>query len=206
MRPLRTFVSSVRQALARARIGILTTAATYAASVAIGSIMVHTGNRFALDYRDQLVGQARQQDPASLALQQNRRVNAALLDFSRNLFLSAVPDTITGLAVILPYPLAAHRGWVGGIVSVDSSHESRLRDRNEAFYYLVTLILQLIPYTLAGGAGVTLGIANLRPPLYYRDGPWLIGLPREAILDVLRIYALIVPLFLIASLWEFLAR
>jgi hypothetical protein len=32
-----------------------------------------------------------------------------------------------------------------------------------------------------------------------------LGFPREAVLDVLRIYAVVLPLFLMASLFEFLA-
>jgi hypothetical protein len=44
---------------------------------------------------------------------------------------------------------------------------------------------------------------------YYRSSknkllPKWLGIPKDAILDVARIYLLIVPLFLIASLWEFL--
>ncbi len=66
-------------------------------------------------------------------------------------------------------------------------------------------MLQLVPYSLAGGVGVNLGLANLRPRPVYQGARWL-GLPREALLDVLRVYLLVVPLFLIASLWEFLMR
>jgi uncharacterized membrane protein SpoIIM required for sporulation len=65
------------------------------------------------------------------------------------------------------------------------------------------MILQLIPYSLAGGAGVNLGWAYLRPSPYYVGKKWL-GFPKEAVLDVFRIYIVIVPLFLVASLVEFL--
>jgi hypothetical protein len=103
--------------------------------------------------------------------------------------------------------MVAFRGWVGGIVSVSTgpAHTSRLADPWEAFYYLLTLVLQLIPYTLAGGAGVNLGVAYFRPRPFYQGQKWL-TLPGEAVRDVLRIYVLVVPLFFIASLWEFLAR
>ena len=179
----------------------------YLASVIAGAVMVHTGNQFALDFTDNLVAQAHSEDPSSLALQRGDRLGAALSDFSRNLLLGAVPNTVSGLAVVIPYPLAAFRGWVGGIVSVntDDAHTSRLADPGEAVYYLVTLILQLIPYTLAGGAGVNLGIAYFRPLPFYQGDKWL-SLPSEAVRDVLRIYVLIVPLFFVASLWEFLMR
>ena len=52
---------------------------------------------------------------------------------------------------------------------------------------------------------MNLGIAAFRPRPFYQGDKWL-GLPKEALRDVLRIYLLVVPLFLIASLWEFLAR
>jgi hypothetical protein len=54
------------------------------------------------------------------------------------------------------------------------------------------------------GAGVNLGVAYFRPRPYYQSEKWL-GMPKEAILDVFRIYTLVVPLFLVASLWEFLS-
>lgn len=166
--------------------------------------MVHTGNPFALRYGDNLVAQAHANDPASLALARGDRLNAELSDFGRNL-LGAGADTVGGLGVVFPYPFAAYRGWVGGIVSVDRSHNSRLAEPAEAIYYILTLILQLIPYSLAGGAGVNLGMAYYRPSLAYRGVRWL-GFPKEAIRDVFRIYTLVVPLFFVASLWEFFAR
>jgi hypothetical protein len=70
---------------------------------------------------------------------------------------------------------------------------------------LITLTLQLIPYTLAGGAGVNMGLANFRPKTFYQGEKWL-GIPEEAIRDALRIYLVVVPLFLLASLWEFFQR
>jgi hypothetical protein len=186
---------------------ILTIALTYVVSVITGMIMVHGGNQFALDYVATQVAQANATDPAALALRNDDRLGAALHDFSRNLLLGAVPSTVTGLAVVLPYPLVAYRGWIGGAVSVgtDKAHTSRLADPREAAYYLITLILQLIPYSLAGGAGVNLGLTAFRPRPCYQGATWW-GFSREAARDVLRIYGLVVPLFLVASLWEFLAR
>ncbi len=180
-------------------------ALVYLVSVILGAVMVHSGNEFALDYRDRLVARAQARDPSLLALRQGDRIGAALWDFGRNLLVGAVPDTIGRLSVVMPYPVAAYRGWVGGIVSVTSAHVSRLAQPGEAIYYLVTLVLQLIPYSLAGGAGVNLGIAYLRPRPFDQGQKW-VGLPKEAVLDALRIYVLVTPLFLVASLWEFLAR
>ena len=126
---------SVLRALARARLAILTIAATYVVSVLVGAVMVHSGNRLALDYLDRLVAQAKATDPAAIALQEDDRLPAALLDFSRNLLLGAVPNTVAGAGIVLPYPLAAFRGWVGGIVSVWSKdHTSRLANPAEAAY------------------------------------------------------------------------
>lgn len=165
--------------------------------------MVHTGNEFALSYGESLAAKA-QTSPILIALREGNRLRAALLDFSSNLFAAAA-NTLGGLGVLVPYPFIAYRGWVGGIVSVDDAHSSRLANPSEAVYYLVTLILQLIPYSLAGGAGVNLGMAYFRPRACYQ-GDKRLGLPKEAVRDVLRIYLLVVPLFLVASLWEFLAR
>lgn len=88
---------------------------------------------------------------------------------------------------------------------MDSSHTSRLASFREGAYYLITLTLQVIPYSLAVGAGVNVGIAYFRPPDYYQGQKWW-GIPKEAVLDALRISVMVIPLFLIASLWEFLLR
>ncbi len=192
------------RAVARARTPILTVALAYVIAVLVGALLAHAGNDSALGYRDKLVNQALAGDPSSIALEQGNRLGAALSDFGRNLVLGAVPNTVGAVSIVPAYLLAGYRGWIGGIVSVDGSHVSRLADPREGFYYVLTLVLQLIPYSLAGGAGVNVGLAALRPRPYYEGKKWL-GLPREALLDMARIYLLIVPLFLIASLWEFLA-
>jgi len=193
-------------ALKRARLCILTIGLTYAISVACGIIMVHSGNEFALHYRDSLVSRASATAPAARALNGGDKVKAALFDFTGNLFLGAVPGTISGLGIIFPYPLSAFRGWVGGIVSVDGNHRSRLADSHARNYYLGVLILQLLPFSLTGGAGVYLGAASYRS---WRESrfrwSWKLPLPRGAILDVVWIYVLAIPLFLVASLIEFLA-
>ena len=194
----------VRQALTRARFPIVLMMCTYAGAVTVGAIMAHTGNAFALRTGDHLVARAHAEDPASLALAKGNRFQAAGWDFSRNLLLGAIPNTIGGLAIGIPYLMATYRGWVGGIVSVDRRHVSRLKDPQERTYYLVTLLLQLIPYSLAGGAGVRVGVAYLRRR--QNPGPLWMGLPREAVGDVLLIYVLVVPLFALASVWEFLMR
>lgn len=196
-------VAVVVRALQRARVAILTVAVTYLVSVSIGMVMVHTGNEWALNYRDHIVSGA-QSSQTIIALKDNNRLQAALLDFGGNLY-GAIADTLGGLGVVFPYPLIAYRGWVGGIVSIDSSHVSRFAEPREALYYLITLTLQLIPYMLAGGAGVNMGLALWRPKSFYQGEKWL-GIPKEAIRDAFRIFLLVVPLFLLASLWEFSQR
>ncbi len=198
-----SIVALVMRALHRARIPILTVALTYIVAVGVGIIMVHVGNEMAIAYRDRIVSGA-QSSAAITALKGNNRFQAALLDFGGNLY-GAMVDTLAGLGVIVSYPVIAYRGWVGGIVSIDSSHASRLADSKEAIYYLITLTLQLIPYTLSGGAGVNVGLAYLRPRTFYQGEKWL-GIPKEAIRDMLRIYLIVIPLFLMASLWEFFER
>lgn len=196
-------VRLVIRALQRARIAILTVAITYFATVSAGMIMVHSGNELAISYRDRIVSGA-QSGAITAALHQNDRLRAAVLDFLGNLY-GAIATTIAGFGVIASYPIMAYRGWIGGIVSIDSSHVSRLSEPKEATYYLITLTLQLIPYVLSGGAGVNMGLASFRPRSCYQGEKWL-GIPKEAIRDVFRIYLLVVPLFLLASLWEFFER
>ena len=93
------------------------------------------------------------------------------------------------------------------MVSVDDAHHSRLSTPYEAFYYLTTLLLQLIPYMLTGGAGVNLGIAAFaRPAWTGYDGrrvKWLL-IPFDAIRDAGWIYLIALPMFAVASLFEFM--
>lgn len=200
-----SYVSTIRRAVHRARFHIIAVGIVYILTITIGSLLVHQGNQFALDCRDRLVRQAQTNDPAAIASRQGQAVKAAMLDFGRNLILGAVPQTITGLTVISPYGFAAYRGWVGGIVSVNRQHRSRFSEWKQTVYFVITLLLQLIPYTLAGAIGVKLGLSYFKQYPEYQDSVRRFGYPIEAIRDVARIYALIVPLFLIASLWEFLS-
>jgi len=198
-------MKAILTAVSRARFFILTVAFAYGISILAGAFMVHGGNTFALDYRDRLVGDAARKDPAAIAGNEGNNFRAAILDFAGNLFLGAVPKTISGGAIIMPYPFILYQGWIGGIVSVRGDHTSRLNRLRPALYYLITLILQIIPYSMASGAGVNVGVALFKPPVYYRGEKWARIFPKESLRDVARIYALVVPLFLIASLWEFLS-
>ncbi len=197
-------MTSICRAIHRARYPILTVAGIYALSILVGMIMVHAGNMFALNYRDQLVGTA-QQTSTGQAVQRGDNLRAALSDFVGNLTIGALPKTLMGFGIIFPYPWVAYQGWVGGIVSVRGDHTSRLNDPRSATYYLLTLILQLIPYSLAIGAGVNVGVSLFWPLADYQGPKWLRLFPKEALRDLARIYALVIPLFLVASLWEFLS-
>ena len=135
---------------------------------------------------------------------EGRRGKAAALDAGANL-MAAAGTSLCGYWAPGTYPIAFLRGWIGGLVSVDRKHLSRLADSREAAYYLATLVLQLIPYILSGGAGVNLGLARVRPVGDYA-GPKFLGVPQEAIRDAGRIYLLVVPLFAAASAFEFFAR
>jgi hypothetical protein len=69
-------------------------------------------------------------DRASVNYNKGNGFSAALLDFSGNLFVGAIPQTAIGLSVVMPYVTVAYQGWVGGIVSVDYKHQSRLKEFN----------------------------------------------------------------------------
>jgi len=203
---LRQWARGVGAAVRRARNPLAWVALAYAVGVSTGVIAVHAGSAFALRERDRIVGHAVVHDAPSLALARGERVSAALFDFVGNLGRGAVPYTIMGLGVVFPLPLVVYQGWVGGIVSVNEDHASRFGSATGALYYTSVMLLQLIPYSLATAAGIRLGLAFMMPKGRYGypgSERWL-GLPSEGVRDVLRIYTLVVPLFLVASLVEFL--
>lgn len=196
----------ITRSISRARLPILTIGAVYLVSILIGIMMVHSGNPFSLNYRDRIVSKAAQQDPAAIANNQGHRLRAAILDFAGNLFLGSVPQSIMGMGIVFPYPSVAYQGWIGGIVSVRADRTSRLNNFHSAVYYLLTLLLQITPYSLTIGAGVNVGVSLFRPAPYYRGEKVAHIFPKEVLRDWIRIYVLASPLFLLASLWEFLSR
>lgn len=178
---------------------------TYVVSSSVGIFMVHSGNRFALARRDKTVEKALAADRASIAYRSGDPLGALALDFAGNLFYAAVPQTVAGIGVVLPYFSVAHQGWVGGITSVDGAHRSRLRTIKSASYYVLVLLLQFVPFSLSIGAGVRCGVA-----LYRRntDVAWRFRryrFPRESLVDLGCVFAVSVPLFLVASAFEFLS-
>lgn len=187
-------------AIYRARFEIASVALTYAVAVAVGGVMATGHNTFAVERRDAIV-KAAQSSSILVADRHGNHLQAALLDFSANLGLGGITSTVIGISVVGEYPVVAYRGWVGGIVVIDRKHASRLSNAREAIYYCITIILQLIPYSIAGGVGVRVGIAAWRN--VGRTGRTWLGLPKQELLDAMLAYLVITPLFLVASLWEF---
>jgi len=196
-------IKRVSEALGRARVPIAIVAFASICPLVVGGVLTTSGNSFALSERDRIVGAA-QGSEITAAYKQNDRVRAALLDFRGNVE-AALVTSVTGFAIVGPVPIAAYRGWVGGLVSVDARHVSRLSQPSTALYYLVTVTLQLIPYILTAGAGMYLGLVawRRRNDASVRSLLWL-RIPGEAIRDVGWIWALALPIFLAGSLFEFL--
>lgn len=197
-------VHQVALALRRARYAVLASAATYLVSVTIGIALASAGVPFAVDQRDSIVGSA-QGGSILNAYHRGDKLEAGLLDFGANL-LGSGAITVTGLSVIGPFPIAAYRGWIGGIVSIDANHVSRLTRPGDAIYYVVTMVLQLTGFILAMAAGLHVGVAAWRA----RDDTRVrsiagVRIPAWSLVDAAWLYVLVVPISLIASLWEFLS-
>src|SRR5256885_398636 len=193
------------RAFRRARAPIAASAATYLTFLLLGIVLATSGWALAVDQRDSIVNGA-QTNPITMENRQGNHLAAAMLDFGANLGLGAIPTSIIGLTIVGPFPIAAYRGWVGGIVAIDSSHHSRLATPSGATYYIVTILLQLIGYVLTMGAGIHVGWSawKIRNEASVRSVAG-IRIPVSAFRDAGYIYAVAVPVFLIGSLWEFLA-
>jgi hypothetical protein len=165
--------------------------------------MVQESNDFALSRRDKIIGAIIHQDKAAINYQNGNHFTAALYDFSENLFYAAIPQTLLGLSIVTPYFTVLYQGWVGGIVSVDNSHHSRFNKIKSVLYYFIVFFLQIIPYSLSIGAGVKTGV-----DVYKQNSKigWNIlkyRIRKENFLDVRNIYLISIPLFFIASIFEF---
>ena len=205
MLPTREWSSRVGRALGRARWSIVSVGLTYAVSVAVGIAMVHMNNPLAIEQREQLVHIVVQTDQAAIAHLSGEDVQAWLGDFVGNATIGALPKAVSGLAVILAYPQVAYQGWIGGIVSKASNGPSRFGDYRGTVYYVVTIVLQLTGYSMVVGAGVNAGVALLRPKVEYQGKRWMGILPVEAAKDFGWIYLAALPIFFVASMWEFLS-
>lgn len=198
--------SALFRAFRRARGPIAASAATYVTFLVLGIVLATSGWAFAVSQRDSIVNGA-QTNPITVQHRQGNHLIAALMDFGANTAMGAIPTSIIGLTVIGPFPIAAYRAWVGGIVSIDSSHRSRLATPSGATYYIVTIILQLTGYVLTMGAGVHVGWSawRLRNDTAVRSF-FGFRIPSDALRDAGYIYMVALPAFLIGSLWEFLAQ
>jgi hypothetical protein len=144
-------------------------------------------------------------DKSSIAYRSGNHATALVLDFTGNLFYAAIPQTVAGLGVILPYFSVAYQGWVGGIVSVDGTHRSRLRSIKATSYYFLVLLLQFIPFSLSIGAGVRCGVELYRHNADISWRFWRYRLPRQSLVDLGCVFVVTVPLFFFASAFEFLS-
>jgi hypothetical protein len=193
-------------ALNRCRIQILLVFAGYIIFVMIGIIMSHSGNHFALSYRDKIVGQALSTDKASINYAKGNNFSAALYDFKGNLLSGAIPQTLMGFSIVIPCFTVAKQGWVGGIVSVDDEHKSRFKNLKSILYYFIVLLGQLIPYSMAIGAGMKCGIDFYKTNKTVGWDIRKIKIPKTSLIDVGYIYIVVIPLFFIASCFEFLSN
>ena|SRR5664280_211856 len=198
-------IIKVSDAVKRCKVFVLTVFIAYCLSCLTGIIMSHNGNQFAVSSRDNIVGKAMKSDKASLNYQEGKNFSAALNDFMENLFLGSVPQTLMGFGIVIPFFFVLKQGWVGGIVSIDSEHKSRFKNFKSTFYYLFVLLLQFIPYSLAIGAGVKCGIDFYN---FNRMNGWNLSkfkIQKNSLFDLCYVYILVVPLFFIASCFEFLS-
>ncbi|MGA9120773.1 MAG: hypothetical protein WB699_15515 [Bacteroidota bacterium] len=196
---------SVLTSVARCRVYALSIFIVYGITCTTGILMVQNGNEFALSQRDKIVGGAVQNDNASLNYQSGNRFKAALYDFVGNLFISAIPQTAIGLAIVPPFLTVAYQGWVGGIVSVDGSHRTRFTTLKATAYYFIVLLLQTVAFSLSIGAGIRCGVETYKHNAEVGWRIWEFRIPRKSLIAVGYVYLVSTPLFLIGSCFEFLS-
>jgi hypothetical protein len=163
--------------------------------------MVQTDSNFALVQRDKIVGNAIQEDKASINYQEGNHLTAVLQDFTGNLFFGVI-QTFLGLGIVIPYFTVSYQGWVGGIVSVNSFHKSRLKQLKSALYYFIVLLLQFVAYSLSIGAGINTGRELYNQNKLISWKLWKYKISKENLMDVRNIYILSIPVFFIASFFE----
>lgn len=202
---MRIILRLVYLALTQCRIYVLTIFITYCISCFVGIIMVHNGNSFAISYRDKTVGKALTTDKAAINYQKGNNFSAAMHDFKGNLFFGAIPQTLMGLGIVVPYFTVSKQGWIGGIVSVNSEHKSRFKNFKSTFYYFFVLLLQFVPYSLAIGSGIKFGIDFYINNKIHGWLMWNYKIHKSGLLDLGYIYLLVVPLFFLASCFEFMS-
>ena len=178
----------------------------YFVSCAVGILMAHQGNQFALAQRDRIVGAAMQTDKAAIEYQAGNNFSAAVRDFAGNVLFAAIPQTLLGFGVVPPYFTVAYQGWVGGIVSVDGSHRSRFTNTRTTAYYFLVLLLQTVAFSLSIGAGIKCGVSTYKYNAAVGWKFWNLRIPKGSLARVCRVYVVSLPLFLVASCFEFLSK
>lgn len=195
-------IVSITTSIKKCKAYIVSVFIVYCFSCLIGIIMVQTDNNFALSQRDKIVGIATHTDKASISYQQGNSLRAALYDFTGNLFLS-ITQTFLGLGLVIPYFTTSYQGWIGGIVSVDNFHKSRLKKIKSALYYFIVLFLHFTAYSLSIGAGIKTGVEVYKQNNLVSWRFWKYRIRKENLLDVIYIYMFSVPIFFVASFFEF---
>lgn len=191
----RKMKNSISKAIVDCRFYALSIFIVYVISCTVGILMVHHGNQFALSQRDKIVGMAIQTDKASLNYQSGNKITAAVYDFAGNLFFAAIPQTAIGLAIFPPYFSVAYQGWVGGIVSVDGTHQSRFTSLQPTAYYFIVMLLQTVAFSLSIGAGIRCGVDTYKHNSQVSWRFWQFRIPKESILAVGHVYCVSIPLF-----------
>ncbi len=203
----------VHQAIVRASLGIVVAGVADLLGLVLGIAIVHAGGEFALRQRDRLVGKVRgSEGPAAVASSSPRdRTGEVVRDTAGNVWTSLC-GAVAGYSVAPSAAIAFYRGWIGGIVSVDDEHRSRLRSGPSAAYYLITVLLQSVPWVLVVGAGISIGFAvfgrfiGLDSPY---TGPYVwpafLLIPQQAVVDLCWIIGIAIPISVVASVFEFFA-
>ena len=202
---MKVHIESILGALERCKIYTASVFITYCISCLLGILMSHDGNDFALGQRDRIVDAAVVSDKSSLNYQSGNSFTAALYDCAGNLFYAALPQTVLGFGIVLPYGTVAYQGWVGGIVSVDNSHRSRFKNARASAYYLTVLLLQFIPFSISIGAGIKCGVDSYKHNIGVSWKLWNYRIPKPSLQDVGYAYLVSIPMFFIASNFEFLS-
>ena len=192
----------ILESLNKCKVYIISVFLVYCFSCSIGIIMVQTDNNFALAQRDKIVGTAIHGDKASVSYQEGNHLAATIYDFTGNLFFGVV-QTFLGLGIVIPYFTVSYQGWVGGIVSVNNYHKSRLKKLKSALYYFVVLLLQFMAYSLSIGAGIKTGLELYKQNKLISWKLWKYKINKRNLLDIRNIYMLSIPIFFIASFFEF---